>query len=441
MRGSRAGRRRGPCSDGPVEPKPRRPFFGWSVVGGAMGLQGLQALLFGQAFGLYVVALTSELGWSRTAVASGYALVQLLGGLMGPAQGWMLERFGPRRVAAVGVALFGAGLILASTVSTLSAFTGAMAVIGVGVALSGFLTATTSIVPWFRRRRATALAYMSVGMSLGGLLVPIVAASVVAVGWRPTLAGSGVAMLLLGLPAAALLRRDPERYGQEVDGGPGGLPDAARGGATWRSTGPATDFTLREALRTRAFWALGMGHGAALLVVAAVVVHLVPHLESGVGLSLQAAAAVVAAVTATTAVAQVVGGALGDRLPKRRIAQVAMFAHAGALLALAWVPGWFGIGLFVLLHGWAWGSRGPLMGAMRADYFGAAHFGSIMGASSLVIMGGQLAGPVIAGALADALGDYRWGFTILAALAAIGSLAFVLATPPRPRPVEESGSG
>jgi MFS family permease len=425
----------------PAAPAARRPFFGWSVVGGTMGLQGLQALLFAQAYGIYVVALTSELGWSRTAVASGYALVQLLGGLMGPAQGWLLERFGPRRVAGVGVALFGTGLILASTVATLSAFTAAMALTGVGVALSGFLTATTAIVPWFRRRRATALAYMSVGMSLGGLLVPIVAASVVAFGWRPTLAGSGVAMLLLGLPAAGLLRRDPERYGQQVDGGPGGLPDPARGGATWRATGPAVDFTLRQALRTRAFWALGLGHGGALLVVAAVVVHLVPHLESGVGLSLQAASAVVAAVTATTAVAQVVGGALGDRFPKRRIAQLAMFAHAGALLALAWVPGWLGIGLFVLLHGWGWGSRGPLMGAMRADYFGAAHFGSIMGASSLVIMGGQLAGPVIAGALADALGDYRWGFTILAALAAVGSLAFVLATPPRPRPREEPSGG
>lgn len=419
----------------------RRPFHGWGVVGGAAGLQGLQALLFAQAYGLYVVALTTELGWSRTAVASGYALVQLLGGLLGPAQGWLLERFGPRRVAAVGVTVFGVGLMLASTVTNLTGFTAAMALTGVGVALSGFLSATTAIVPWFRRRRATALAMMSVGMSLGGLLVPIVAASVVAFGWRPTLFGSGVAMVLLGLPAAALLRRDPERYGQEVDGGPRDLPDPVRGGAELRSRGPAADFTLREALRTRAFWALGMGHGAALLVVAAVVVHLVPHLESGVGLSLQAASAVVAAVTATTAVAQLVGGALGDRFPKRRIAQFAMFAHAGALLALAWLPGWPGIALFVVLHGWGWGSRGPLMGAMRADYFGAAHFGSIMGASSLVIMGGQLAGPVIAGALADALGDYRLGFTVLAVLAAVGSLAFVLATPPRPRPAEAAGDG
>ncbi|MDF1522078.1 MAG: MFS transporter [Trueperaceae bacterium] len=411
----------------------RRPFYGWSVVGGAMGLQGLQAMLFSQAFGLYVVALTSELGWSAAAIASGYALVQLLGGLMGPVQGWLLERLGARRVAAVGVVVFGTGLVTASQVTTLAAFTAAMAVTGVGVALSGFLTLTSAIVPWFHRRRATALSLMSLGMSIGGLLVPVVAASVVAFGWRPTLAASGVAIAVLGLPLASLLRRDPARYGQELDGGPGGLPDAIHGGARIAERDPARDFTLRQALRTRAFWAIGVGHGSALLVVAAVVVHLVPHLESGVGLSLQAAATVVAALTATTAVAQVVGGAIGDRFPKRRVAQVAMFSHAAALLSLAWVPGWWGVVAFVLLHGWAWGSRGPLMGAMRADYFGATHFASIMGASALIIMGGQLAGPVIAGVLADVFGDYRWGFTALAALAALGSVAFVLATPPKGR--------
>lgn len=423
------------CCDGPVPsppPAPRRhPFFGWGVVGGAMGLQGLQALLFAQAFGLYVVAITAELGWSRVAIASGYALVQLVGGLLGPLQGWLLERFGPRRVAGTGLVAFGAGLIATSQVTTLAWFVAAMLLTGLGVATSGFLTVTTAIVPWFRRRRATALAWMSVGMSLGGLFVPVVAAAVVHFGWRPTLAASGVAIVVLGAPCAALLRRDPARYGQEVDGGPGGLPDALRGGVTLRDRDTSGDFTLAQALRTRAFWALGVGHGAALLVVSAVVVHLVPHLESGVGLSLPAAAAVVSALTAVTAVAQVAGGALGDRVPKRRIATLAMFAHALALLALAWVPGGVGVGVFVVLHGWAWGSRGPLMGAIRADYFGASHFGSIMGASVMIIMVGQLVGPVIAGALADAFGDYRWGFTVLAALAALGSLGFVFATPPR----------
>ena len=90
------------------------------------------------------------------------------------------------------------------------------------------------------------------------------------------------------------------------------------------------------------------------------------------------------------------------------------------------------IGLFVLLHGLAWGARGPLMQALRADYFGASSFGFIMGLSSLIVMLGTVLGPIIAGVLADATGSYRSGFVVLAILAALGMLFFVRATPPRP---------
>ena len=90
------------------------------------------------------------------------------------------------------------------------------------------------------------------------------------------------------------------------------------------------------------------------------------------------------------------------------------------------------ITLFVLLHGLAWGARGPLMQALRADYFGSSSFGSIMGISSLIVMLGTTLGPLIAGILADWTGSYRAGFLVLAALAAVGMSFFVLATPPAP---------
>lgn len=410
----------------------RALYLGWWVVVGAMGLQMLQAALLSQAFGLYVVVWTEAFAWSRTAVAGGFALIQLVGGLAAPPQGAALDRFGPRRVTAVGVVVFGGGLVTLSTITTLVGYYAALTLVALGIAMTGYLSSTTAIAPWFLRRRATAMAWMAVGASVGGLLVPIVAGAIVAVGWRPTLLASGVLLVLAGMPFAALLRREPGRYGQAVDGGYRGLPDAARGAVDLRERDPAHDFTLAQALRTRAFWMLGLGHGAALLVVSAVVVHLVPHLNEGLGLSLTAAASVVAALTLVTAVAQLLGGALGDRVRKRRLAEWAMYAHALGLLALAWLPPVVGVGAFLLLHGLAWGVRGPLMGAMRADYFGTTNFGAILGASTLVFMAGQLLGPITAGVMADAFGDYRAGFTLLAVLASFGSLAFRLATPPRP---------
>ena len=86
--------------------------------------------------------------------------------------------------------------------------------------------------------------------------------------------------------------------------------------------------------------------------------------------------------------------------------------------------------IFIVLHGLAWGVRGPQMQAIRADYFGSTSFASIMGWSNIIVTMGAIAGPLIAGSLADATGDYRLGFTILGVAAACGTVFWIFATPP-----------
>ena len=86
-----------------------------------------------------------------------------------------------------------------------------------------------------------------------------------------------------------------------------------------------------------------------------------------------------------------------------------------------------------LVHGTAWGLRGPFMQAIRADYFGRQSIGMIIGLSSLITVFGQIGGPIVAGAFADWTGNYRAGFTLLALVAAVGSLFFVMAKPPKLR--------
>jgi MFS family permease len=198
--------------------------------------------------------------------------------------------------------------------------------------------------------------------------------------------------------------------------------------------------TAREALRTRAFWCIAFGHASALLVVSAVMVHLVPHLTEGLGYSLAAAGAWVAALTFVQMNGQLAGGWLGDRINKRIITVVCMGAHASGLLLLAKADSAVMVAAFVGLHGLAWGVRGPLMVAMRADYFGASSFGTIMGFSSMIVMLGMMGGPLIAGYMADQSGSYESGLSVLALASLSGSVFFSLATPPRRAESARSGA-
>jgi MFS family permease len=128
------------------------------------------------------------------------------------------------------------------------------------------------------------------------------------------------------------------------------------------------------------------------------------------------------------------GWAIGDRLPKRLIAAGCMLSHALGLLLLTYSVSVLMVVAFAALHGTAWGLRGPMMQAMRADYFGRSAIGMILGLSFMIIVVGQVGGPLVPGIFADLTGDYRVGFTILALLAGTGSLFFVLARKPtRPR--------
>jgi sugar phosphate permease len=271
-------------------------------------------------------------------------------------------------------------------------------------------------------------------MPVGGLLTPLVVVAMTHVGWRWMAFLSGVLVLLVGLPAAQVVRHRPELYGEHPDGErpePTGGERAhpIRGAA---APAAAVDFTPREAVRAPAFWYIALGHGSALLVVSAVTVHLVAYVTESLGYSLHQAALVVALMTVVQVAAQVAGGFAGDRVSKRAIVVCCMVAHAAGLLLLTFATAFWMVAMFAVLHGTAWGVRGPLMSAIRADYFGAAAFGTITGFSSMIVMFGMMGGPLIAGILADQTGSYEIGFRVLAGLAALGSIFFVLARRPDP---------
>jgi sugar phosphate permease len=271
---------------------------------------------------------------------------------------------------------------------------------------------------------------MQLGGAVGGLLVIVVALALESFGWRSTALVSGILVILFGLPLVGMVQQKPEDMGYRIDGDPVDTPDrepeASEDGASPRSP----DFTLREALRTPAFWLISLGHGSALLIVSAVTVHLVLHLTETFGYSLALASLVVTVITAGQIAGTLLGGVIGDRFDKRKISMWCMAAHTAGLILVATAVNGVMVFAFAILHGMAWGLRGPMMGAIRADYFGRSSYGAILGTSSLITMFGSILGPLIAGFLADHTGGYDVGFTILALLAGMGSVFFLMAKRP-----------
>lgn len=421
-------------------------YYGWRMVAASAGLQFLISALLIQAFGAYVAVLSAEFGWSRTVLAGGAAIQSIEGALIGPLLGWLVDRLGPRVVVRAGVLTFAAGFIGFSTVSSIAGFYVAVTVIAIGASMSGYFPLSIALMHFFERRRARALSLMSLGLAAGGLALPLLGWSIAQFGWRATCVGAAAVILLVGWPLASTLRRHPSELGQQVDGEPAAPPaaplplpahSAARTGQEARvavsaaaAPQPVAGMSAREALRTPAFWLLAVGHGLALLVVTAVNVHAISHMKQQLGYSLPQASFIITLMTLAQGAGMLLGAAVGDRWSKTRLAALCMLAHMVGLLMLAYAAHAWMLGVFAVLHGMAWGLRGPLMQALRADYFGVRAIGMIMGLSAVVISLGQVAGPLVAGIAYDATGHYRNGFLVLALMAGAGSWMFLRARRP-----------
>ena len=410
-------------------------FYGWRMVGASFGIQLLLGTLLLQSFGLYIAILSQEMGWSKTTLSGAAALQCMESAVIGPLLGWMLDRFGPQSIIRWGIVILSLGLFLLSQVESVSMFYISAVLMAIGASLAGYFPLSVALVQWFEKNRARALSIMGLGFAMGGMLVPAMAWLIEHWGWRNTATLSGVLALVLGLPLARVIRRRPEDHGEHVDGLDPVLNAAAP------ASGSAlplvqVQFTVRQALRTRTFWLLAIGHALALLVVTAVNVHAITHMKEGLGYSFAAASFVIMLMNFGQFLGVLLGAAIGNKFEMRKVTALCMLSHSLGLLALTYASGMAGLITFAALHGLAWGLRGPFMSAIRADYFGRHAIGFILGISAAIAAVGQAAGPLVAGVLADLTGNYRLGFTLLAILSALGSLAFMLATRPRQ---EEAG--
>lgn len=414
---------------------PRKIFFGWYIVAAGMVINMLIGGLVFHSFSFYVAELKAEYLWSASLFAFAFTLTRVETGVLGPIQGWLIDRFSPKTMIRWGVALTAVGMIAFSRLWDPGSFIGFYFLISIGASVGGFMTISVVTVTWFERLRSRALGFMAMGFGLGGFFAPVVGVMIDAVGWRWTALGTGVVLMVVGLTMSSLFVRHPREKGMEPDGGPvaasgnGALAGART--AQLENTYRHRDFTAREALRTRSFWALALAHGAPLMVVSGMMVYFATRVQEIEGLSAADAGFAWLVMSACQLVGQLTMGYLGDLISKRLILHFCMLGHGAAGVLLGIADSYLLVMLCSVVNGLAWGARGPLITALRADYFGASSFGQIMGWSSTVMMLFMVAGSLIVGTLRDVSGDFMLGFTVVGIGAGTGVLWVAMASRPR----------
>ena len=406
---------------------PKNVFYGWRIVAAGSVINALISAFLNQSFGAYVAVLTEEKGWSKTALSGAASVRPVEAAFLGPVLGWTMDRFGAQRMIRMGVILLGLGFMLLSQIDTLVGLYLAFLVIALGSSFCGNFPLNVVVIHWFEKKRARALSAGWLGSAAGGLIVPLIAWGMHVYGWRAAAFASGLIFIIASWPLAKVMRGRPEDMGETVDGLP---PEPTKKGEPAAKPSHERGHTAKEALLGAPFWLISFGHCFALFAVIAVNVHAISHIKESLNYTISEAALYYTLVLVFQVGGIFLGWVLGDKYDKRHIAACCMFAHMAGLLLLAYATGPVMLVLFTALHGTAWGLRGPFMAAMRADYFGRKEIGMILGLSALVVVLGQVGGPMLAGVLADMFGNYRAAFTVLALMAGGGSVFFLVLKKP-----------
>ena len=407
-------------------------FYGWWMVALGCSIRMLGGGFHLYGFTIFFLPITQELGLSRAATSAVFALARAEGAIEGPLAGYLIDRFGPRPMMLAGVILSGLGYMLLAGVES---YAGLLAVYLGVISLSfsaGFMHSPMVLAnSWFIRRRAFAMTLISSSVSMGGVLItPLLAFSVQTWGWRWGALLAGVGMIVIGVPIALFARRSPETMGLLPDGArasepkPFGAPDEPKDDAG------GAELTLRQAMRTTAFWMLVLATTTRVGVYNAITVHFVPIMVWK-GASEQQAAAMLAVMALVSLPAHLFIGWIADRVNKPLLMAACMIIGAVSIAFLGYGEEAWSLWIFVLLITFV-EAIFPVSWAAVGDFFGRKSFATIRGTMSFFYLWGPALGPVITGAVYDSHQSYAPLMLVyLATFLVAGGLYALLRQPER----------
>ncbi|BCS34339.1 MFS transporter [Luteitalea sp. TBR-22] len=373
------------------------------------------ALFSAVGIGLYGLTFfydffVKDYGWTRQQVTSGNAYAKLLiGPLFGYLAGYLIDRYGPRRLLLVGILMAGGAMVGLGYVSTLAAFYVCYLFNALGYVFGGPLPVQVLLSRWFTRARGKAMGFAYLGIGIGGTVVPGLAYWLTSTfGWNRAMQVLGLLMITIAWPLAWLVKDAPPSYRA-----------AAPGSA-------AATTPLGEVLRTPAFYLLLVGSMCSIGAVGGTMQNLKLYLSLDHPYGQGEIARILSLVLAGSILGRLLMGWLADRWARKHVMLLIYVIVAASIPLLLLADSWTMLHLFALLFGIGLGGDYMIIPLMAADLFGVQRLGRVMGFVLTADGIAEAVSPMLVAGLRDRMGTYRPGFLLLMGLAAVGAAAVAL---------------
>jgi MFS family permease len=387
-----------------------KPLLGALIGAGC----GLSSVCF-YTNGVFVAAISEDMNWSRGAIQVGVSIMILIAVITAPTVGWLIDRYGARRIALISLPLFGITLSGMSLVTDqIWTFYAGWTVMSIFAAGTLPITWTKVVNGWFDDFRGMALGLTLAGTGIAATLAPSYVVWLIDImGWRNAYVALAFTVMAISLPSVYLLFKEPA----ESQSGKVNQIDAAISKQHLMATG----LSVKEALKGYRFWVLSIS----LLLVAAsisgVITNFVPLLTDK-GLSFADAARYAGLIGVSVIGGRLVAGFLMDRLWAPMIA--AIFLCMPCLAAFILTTGNISpmlLGLSALIVGLAAGAELDLMAFLVSRYFGLKHYGALYGGIYIFFSIGAGLAPAMFGWTYDMFGHYQAVLYIAAISSMIGA--------------------
>jgi MFS family permease len=396
------------------------PFYGWWVLLGMAMLRFVASGVGNNVRSLLVLPLEDEFGATRAQISLMATMGSIAIAVTGPLGGWLMDRYGMRRVMFWCLLITFAGYIMLAMAGSLWQV---ILVFTIPLGLAYNWAVLNSGAPvlnnWFDRNKARSLSLLNVGHGAGALLLPITAVAIDELGWRVAMIICGFALLAIGLVTVTVTRDTPEEMGLTPDGDPprphGALGPPSGAGAT-----------LVQAVRTSFFWAISLGSACMLVINISIVFHMVPILESR-GESEGLAAFLLSLQLFLTVPIVLVTAWGADRLDGTKVLLVMMVCtFLGVLVLLAAHNlAVYVLAMALLAFG---GSNWAILWAVLGHKYGRRHYNAIRMTIYSILTLGIAIGPFLAGLTYDSTESYTLWLQILIGVGLAGIVLFIYST-------------